>query len=213
MTKTILIFDFDGTIADSRDLILETINKLSEKYGYKSIQNENIEKLRNKTIKELFHILRIPWIKLPLLLIEFRKKYSQQISFLKPIIGIREVLTKLQNERYELALVTSNSKENVKDFLQKNNIQVFNNIRAGLGLFGKSSVLNKLIREKNYNKEEMLYIGDEVRDIEASNRIGIEVIAVTWGFQSKSILKKYKPNYLVDTPNELYQVVIANSEK
>src|SRR3989338_1175902 len=213
MSKKILIFDFDGTIADSRNIILETINKLSEKYGYKSIQNGNIEELRNKTIKELFQILRIPWIKLPLLLIEYRKKYSQQISLLKPIIGIKEVLTRLQNKGCELALVTSNSKENVRDFLQKNNIRVFNNIRAGLGLFGKSSVLNKLIREKNYNKEEVFYIGDEVRDIEASNRIGIEVIAVTWGFQSKSILKKYKPNYLVDTPNELYQVVKVNSKK
>ncbi|KKS45340.1 hypothetical protein A3J20_03735 [Candidatus Gottesmanbacteria bacterium RIFCSPLOWO2_02_FULL_42_29] len=73
MSKKILIFDFDGTIADSRNIILETINKLSEKYGYKSIQNGNIEELRNKTIKELFQILRIPWIKLPLLLIDIVK--------------------------------------------------------------------------------------------------------------------------------------------
>lgn len=207
MNKKILIFDFDGTIADSRELLFKTFNQLSKKYGFAEIKKEEIEIHRNKTIKELFHSLKISWIKLPLLLIEYRKNYSKSISNIKFIVNMDEILQKLHKKNYLLGIVSSNSKENVSTFLRKNKLDVFNFIHSGKSLFGKDRILVNLINKHKFIKEQVIYIGDEVRDIEAAKKSGIKVIAVTWGFQSKIILQKYNPDYIVDSPEDLYALI------
>ena len=52
----------------------------------------------------------------------------------------------------------------------------------------------------------VLYVGDEVRDIEAAKKAGIRIAAVTWGYNSKKALEAYKPDYLVTKPEELLQI-------
>lgn len=207
MDQKLLIFDFDGTIADSAEMILETINQLSDTYGYAKIKESDVEGLRGKTIKELFRILKIPWMKLPFLLIEYRKKYTPEIPRLKTAKGIDVVLRRLHRDGEKLVIVTSNSKENVKKFLKKNNIDIFDQIQGGISLFGKSHILAKLTKDNKHTKEFIFYIGDEVRDIQAAKKVEVKVIAVTWGFQSKKILAEYEPDYIVDTPEKLYTVL------
>ena len=53
--------------------------------------------------------------------------------------------------------------------------------------------------------EEMLYIGDEIRDIKAAKKAGIAVAAVTWGFNSRESLAAEKPDYLLDRPEDFLQ--------
>lgn len=207
MYKKILIFDFDGTIVDSKELLFNTFNQLSHKYGYKEIKKEEIEFHRNKTIKELLQLLGISWIKLPLLLIEYRKNYSKSISNIKSIVNMNEVLQKLHKNNYLLGIVSSNSKENILTFLKKNKLDIFSVIYSGRSLFGKDRILANLINKHKFIKEQVIYIGDEVRDIEAAKKVGLKIIAVTWGFQSKLILEKYNPDFIVNNPTELYTLI------
>ena len=51
----------------------------------------------------------------------------------------------------------------------------------------------------------MIYVGDEVRDIEASQSARVASIAVTWGFNSRDILSEAKPSFLAHSPSDLHE--------
>lgn len=54
---------------------------------------------------------------------------------------------------------------------------------------------------------EVIYVGDETRDVEAAKKVGVKVIAVTWGINSEKILRKQNPDYLIVKPKELIEVL------
>jgi phosphoglycolate phosphatase len=205
--QKVILFDFDGTIADSFQVMIKIINTLSEKYKFQQIEEADIEKLRGETISNLFKILHVPFIKLPLLARDTKAMQKKEISNIKPIDGIKESLAELEKAGYALGILTSNGRENVLEFLQKNNLDVFTYFSFDSSLFGKDKVLNKFMKQHNLSKDQVIYVGDEIRDIEASFRAGVSMIAVAWGFNSKEGLLKYRPDYIIDKPGELIRVL------
>jgi phosphoglycolate phosphatase-like HAD superfamily hydrolase len=84
---------------------------------------------------------------------------------------------------------------------------MFSFIHSELNLFGKSGALDKMLKKYKLHKPDVLYVGDEVRDIEACKKVGVDIVSVTWGFNSREVLEKYQPNKLVGTPEELLQCI------
>jgi phosphoglycolate phosphatase len=70
-------------------------------------------------------------------------------------------------------------------------------------IFGKDKALKRIIKRYGLNKEHVIYVGDEPRDVKASLSAGVKVIAVTWGLGGKEGFEKVTPTALVDTPHEL----------
>lgn len=62
-----IIFDFDGTLVDSKDVFIEAYNQLAEKHNYKQIKNEELEELRKLSIRERCKALNFPMYKIPFL--------------------------------------------------------------------------------------------------------------------------------------------------
>ena len=121
--------------------------------------------------------------------------------------GIKEALIELKHQGNKLVIITSNSKENVIVFLEKQEMQeVFDFIYSGT-TFGKSKVINKFLNQNNINPQQAIYVGDETRDIEAARKSNIRAIAVSWGFNSKELLAAQNPDFLIHQPNELIDVI------
>ncbi|MFZ1324135.1 MAG: HAD hydrolase-like protein, partial [Candidatus Saccharimonadales bacterium] len=55
-------------------------------------------------------------------------------------------------------------------------------------------------------RKDTVYIGDETRDIQAARMAFIRAVSVTWGFNTRRILEKQRPAYLIDTPEELLSI-------
>ena len=104
--------------------------------------------------------------------------------------------------------MSSNSLDNINTFLEANHIELFENIQSSRGLFDKHVTINRLISKLGVKKDEVIYIGDEYRDIEACKKIGIKVISVLWGFDPKELLEKAQPDYIVSEPNEISQIIM-----
>lgn len=198
-----LIFDFDGTIANSFETIIAVANQLAKKYGYKQISKKDIPKLRNKTPFQLLAHFKISLWKLPFLIKEARKELHSYAAFQRPYKSIPEVLTKLKKKKYKIGILTSNSEENVKSFLKKNAMNIFDFIYCGSTIFGKDKLLRKILKEKKLKKEDVIYIGDEIRDIEAAKKVGVKIAVVTWGFNSQEVLQKHHPDFLIKSPAQL----------
>ncbi|MBI3379140.1 HAD-IA family hydrolase [Candidatus Gottesmanbacteria bacterium] len=202
MKKTI-IYDFDGTLADN----LQEMIHLFKKYAGKELSQKDIKSLRSKRAQEAFRYLGISLFKIPWIIRQMRQDHSISIDKVYPIKGIKEVLYELNKKGYQQGIVTSNSEENVKLFLKYHQLEVFNFIRTGSSFFGKDKVIRRLLKELYLKPNDVLYIGDEVRDCEAARKINIKMIAVTWGFNDEKILQKQNPEYLVRTPNELIKML------
>jgi phosphoglycolate phosphatase len=201
MIKT-SIFDFDGTIANTIPAFISILRKMGEAQGM-SIEDEAILKLRDRPIKEIFRELGIPLIKLPFIARKSRKEFNKEVAHLKPITGMKDLLLTLKKQGQILGIVTSNSKESVETFLEENDLQIFDFISTNNRVFGKAKSLKKIFKQNDYNKENAVYIGDEIRDIEAARKVGIKVISVTWGANSREGLSQYNPDFLVDTPKDM----------
>lgn len=201
--KTI-IFDFDGTIADSFDTVFAISNRLADEFGYPPTPLEDVNALKNLSSREILKQSKIPLFKLPFLLRRLRVEFNQEIAGLQPIPGIPEALLELKRQGHHLGIVTSNSRQNVIAFLEAQGMRdLFDFIDSGLTLFGKGRIIQKILRQKQIDPATVVYVGDETRDVEAARKIGIKVIAVCWGFNSCEILAAQKPDFVVLSPMEL----------
>ncbi|BAB76643.1 HAD-IA family hydrolase [Anabaena sp. FACHB-709] len=212
MTQKVIIFDFDGTIADTVDALVSIANRLAVEFGYVQITPEQLTLLRNFSSREIIKYSGVSLIKIPFLVKKVKSELKNKIHELKPIPGIKEALLELKEHDYKLGIITSNSRENVTNFLSINELDsLFDFIYSGVTIFGKTTIINNVLRQKQFKPQSVIYVGDETRDIEASKKANIKVIAVTWGFNSPEILAKQNPDFLIHQPRELLEV-IKNSQ-
>jgi phosphoglycolate phosphatase len=143
-----------------------------------------------------------------------KKELNKEIADLKPFTGIAESLFQLKEHGYKLGIITSNMEDNVIAFLKNNNLHLFFDfIHTGTTLFGKHKIIDKLIKRHKFCLDKIIYVGDETRDIEAAKKSKIKIIAVSWGFNSPTILAQYNPDFLVNHPQELVnKLILVNSE-
>jgi phosphoglycolate phosphatase len=208
MTPQVLIFDFDGTIADSRMTLVKIANELADEFGYEPVTEEDIIRLSNLSSKDVISQSPIPAYKIPFLLRRVKKELNQHIIHLKPFEGMQEALASLKQKNYYLGIITSNLPENVVQFLKKNELdQYFDFVYSANSLFGKHKTINKAIRKHQLLQEKIIYVGDETRDIEAAKKSNVKVAAVTWGFNSASVLSKYNPDFILDQPQQLREII------
>ncbi|BAZ44156.1 putative iron-sulfur cluster binding protein [Chondrocystis sp. NIES-4102] len=208
MIEKVVLFDFDGTIADTYQALANITNQLSGEFGYKALEPEELLLLKNLSSREIVKRSEISLFKLPFLVRRVRAELSKEIAELITIPGIAQVLIELKNRGYILGIVTSNVKENVEVFLAKHQLNnLFTFIYSSTAIFGKHRVINRVIKDNHLNKSDVIYVGDETRDIRSARKSEVGIIGVTWGFNSATILQLHQPDYLIDQPHELLEAV------
>ena len=205
--RTIFIFDFDGTIADTRGYVVEISNRLSREFHYRTIAPHEVHALKNKSSREIIRHLKIPLLKLPAILARVKKELRKNIVQIRPFAGLKETLHDLKKRDIIIGILSSNARENILEFLEHHELNFFDFIQATPKVWSKNISLNKLIREHGFESDRIVYIGDEIRDIEAARRLGLKVAAVTWGYNSSSALQEHLPDFLIHSPQELFQVI------
>lgn len=205
--KNTIIFDFDGTVGDTIHFIYKVANELATEYGFEHVTKEEFDILRAKSPFEIIAQLKIPFWKIPFILHKGRDRLKRHMRNAPYIPGIRDVLLKLKLQGYVLGMLTSNSQENVDIFLKKNDLHTFDFINTENNIFGKQFSLRNIIQNRKLDITKTIYVGDEVRDIEACQTVGLDIISVTWGFNAKKLLQKYNPTYIVDKPVELLMLL------
>ncbi|HRY83548.1 MAG TPA: HAD hydrolase-like protein [Candidatus Cloacimonadota bacterium] len=205
--KPFLLFDFDGTIANSIGLIYDILNRLAPRFGLEPVSIEDFEVLRSMSPPTLLRMAGIPFYKIPLVIHLVLKEYRKQVHELHPYPGIEEMLSALDRTGVRTALLSSNTKRNVTDFLARHHITGFEWVEGTSGVMNKRGRINRMIRKHKLDPGNVIYIGDESRDIEAAKQCGIRVISVTWGFHAESLLNRYKPDYIVQNPAEIVDLI------
>lgn len=208
MSAKVILFDFDGTIADTYQAVANITNKLSTEFGYKALDTEEQLLLKNLSSREIVKRSEISIFKLPFLVRRVRSELSKEIGELHPIKDMAQTLFELKNQGHVLGVVTSNIKENVDVFFQSNNLSpLFKYVYSSTSIFGKHRIINQVIKDHRLHRPDVIYVGDETRDIRSARKSNVGIVAVTWGFNSGNVLEEHQPDYLVNTPQELLDAV------
>ncbi|MGB3614621.1 MAG: HAD-IA family hydrolase [Elainellaceae cyanobacterium] len=203
-----IIFDFDGTIADSLDALIVASNRLAREFNYDEISYEQVRQLQRLSSRAIIQKSNISVFKVPFLMKRLREELGQEIERIKPIPGMAQALAQLKALGYPLGIVTSNSTENVDAFLEHHHLTgIFEFTHSAATLFGKHRALRRLIKARQLDSESIIYVGDETRDIESARRIPIQVVAVSWGYNDRDILEQHQPDALVHEPSQLTAAV------
>ena len=202
-----LIFDFDGTLIDSFDTVVEKFNILANEFNFKKIHQSELAAIKNLNSKELIQYLGIPIYKIPSVLYKARQQMRNEMLTLAPFKNLPHILQKIHNSGFSFGIFTSNSEENVVTWLGINKIKhLFDFVHTESNFFGKNRVLRKILKKYKINKQHVFYVGDETRDIDAAKQNGIYSIAVTWGFNSEKILLQHQPDYIAKKQEDLISI-------
>lgn len=203
-----LIFDFDGTIADTLGETWRIFNEIAPDYGIRRVEEDELFDLRHLSIKELLSRLKIPKRRVPLLLARGTSMMRSGIAEMKLIDGMGDVVKKLRSRVEDFGILTSNATANVELFLESHGLrQEFDFISSTSKLTGKAKHLKAIRKTFSLNSEDMLFVGDELRDVKAAKKAKIPIAAVTWGFNSLESLQAGKPDYLLKKPEEFLKLM------
>jgi phosphoglycolate phosphatase len=202
--KPTIIFDFDGTIADTLWLVTAIYEQI---FGV-VVTEEQKERVRNMSAAHAIKELKVPVWRAPKLLTEGKRIMSSRMHEVKPFPGMPELILQLQTEGYTLRIMSSNSEENVRSVLLANGLEgCFSSVDGGVGLFVKAPALRKLMRLHNIDKGSVYYVGDEARDIDGAKKAGVPIIAVGWGYNSPQFLQSLRPSRFAATPADIKTIV------
>ncbi len=206
-----VIFDFDGVIADSHAYHFNRMVELArDNLGVTQDEKKVISEIRSKSYMELMKTFKISWTKLPLIYMMIRHAQEDMynsIEKIKIFPGMKKVLLNLKNQGYNIAILSSNIEKSVRAFIEINGIDVFNDIYCGTNILGKTAAIDSLLKKNGWDMDKSVYLGDEIRDVEACRKLGIKIIGVSWGLQRPSALKKFGADYIAKTPPDIMKIV------
>lgn len=202
-----IVFDFDGTLVDSRSIFISMYNELALKNGYALMTEDNLPHLRSMSISERCKYLNVPLYRIPFLVSAVIKKYKDAVPQLEFNEGVKQVLSSLTQNNIQYAVLSSNSKKNIAQFFELKGI-VNNDIYCSRSVFGKHVLLNKFLKEKKLEASEILYVGDELRDVIACRKSKVEVAWVSWGYDNEQVLKNNKPDHVLHDPADILKLAL-----
>jgi phosphoglycolate phosphatase len=198
----LIAFDFDGTLADSFPFFIEVFGMLADAHGFARIDHADIDRLRGYDAKALMRHVGLPLWKFPQVATHFKRLMAADIARIKLFDGMAEALQQLAAAGIELAVVSSNSVDNVRSVLGAE-AALITHFECGVDLFGKRHKLRHLFKRSGLSQHKMLSIGDELRDLEAARAVSIPFGAVAWGYSRFDVLLAEAPEEAFSSVEEL----------
>lgn len=202
-----LIFDIDGTLAQTNQLISESFNYISEKYLNKRFTFEEITKMfgppeevalqnllgdkySESVIKEFVHYYK-----------------TNHHRFAKLYPNIREILNFLKQKCVYLSVFTGKGKSTTEITLEELRIiDYFDMIVTGNDVINhkpSSEGIEKILNHFKVSKNQALMVGDSVADIKAAKDVGIKIAAALWDSYSKEKIQNMEVDFSFETTYDL----------
>ncbi|HEY1189208.1 MAG TPA: HAD-IA family hydrolase [Gemmata sp.] len=202
MPFKLVIWDFDGTLADSLPTAAVIFNRLAAEMGLKPVAD--LSAARSQPTRQFLKQHGISLWRLPRFVRRYHAAAAEFADQVKLVSGVPEVLGALASSGVRLGVLSSNREDNIRRCLRANGAEGHFAFVIGYPrLFGKGKALKRIMRAERLDRADVLYVGDELRDVEAAKKVGVKVAAVTWGFHTAELLRTGEPDFVIGAAGEL----------
>lgn len=214
--KSIIIFDLDGTLLDTvADLAVSTNYALSqfnfpthEISAYKLFIGNGINNLFERALPKGEKTAENIW-EIRKHFLEYYGAHSTELTV--PFPGISELLQKLQSAGFKLAVASNKYQEGTETLIQRffpeiEFTAVFGQ-REGIPVKPDPTIVHDIIAIAKVSASEVLYVGDSGVDMQTANNSGVDAVGVTWGFRPKAELEAFRPKYMIDKAEDIWEIV------
>ena len=211
--KTLIIFDWDGTLMDSIGLIVESMHVAGEAHGFTTT---------DQAVKDIIGLSLMHGIKILYPQASNTQKLAIQQSYAEYYIPnshrtpffapIENMLLTLKQQDKQLAVATGKKRKGLDRVLEASASHHYFTITRCADESGSKpdpQMLRDILDYTNQPISQAVFIGDSIYDIQMANRLGMTSIAVNYGTASSSELAAEQPTYQVDTPQELVALLCA----
>lgn len=207
MHKTI-IFDIDGTLVNSNSSVRYSVDEVAFKHNLKRLNDKEFALfLTYSPIYSSFsNVYKLDDDKAQIYGDEFIKHNGTKGIYKSELYNnVIELLELLKEKQYKLGIATCKNQSNAQKIIKHLQIDKYFDIVCGLekSQENKLTILDKCIRKLDSNRQNCLYIGDTENDANAAKDLGIDFIAVTYGYGFKTI----------NNQKNLYNIKYANNIK
>lgn len=210
-----LMFDFDGTIVDTSEGIVKSMQYAFAKCGHREVEENLVRDIIGPPLAEMIKVLLKSENEAEIeeCVKAFRERYGSKGVFeMEPYSGIIDVIKNLAGQGFKLYIVTSKPTEYVNLILKDYDLEELFIDVTGVNLTGKSlsksERLSWLINKHNLSADDSVMIGDRPEDLIAANNNGLRSIAVTYGFGKKEELIDNNATYIVNSVQSLEKAII-----
>jgi phosphoglycolate phosphatase len=212
MPFKLVVWDFDGTLADSLATAVGIFNRLAPELGFRPL--EDVSTARGLSTRQFLRQQGISLWRLPRLVRKYHAAAADEADKLKLATGLADVLARVAGSGVRLGVLSSNREDNIRRCLRANGAEGHFAFVVGYPrLFGKAKALKRILRAERLTRTDVLYVGDELRDVEAAKKAGVRVAAVTWGFHTEALLRTGEPDYVVRDARELVGLMTPERER
>ncbi len=211
-----VLFDFDGTVADTGEGIFLCVRHAIEVHGLEQPSDEEIRKFIGPPMIISYHKLypQLSDDEVQSLMQSYREKYAKDgLHKYKLYDGIIELLQKLNKNGVKTAVASSKPQEALWNVIKAGGIEKYFDCIVGAGKnytdSDKATIVEEAIRQTGVkDKSRVLMVGDRKYDIVGAHKAGIACAAVLFGYGSREEFDEYKADYVVESFKELENLVI-----
>lgn len=208
-----IIFDIDGTLTSTNELIFASFNHVTKKYLGKTFTPDEIVRLFGPTedqiLKEMcggnFENAKK----------DYYDFYTQNHHMADLYPGIKEILSELKKRNILLSIYTGKGRKAAVITLKKLEIHdYFDLIITGDDVLEhkpSAEGINLFIEKYHLKKEEVLMIGDSPADVKASKAAGVKIASVLWDSYAKEKVLQLNSDYIFHSVEELKNFLLTDS--
>lgn len=200
-----ILFDFDGVLADSKSTCLAACKRAAHTQGATfRFGTDTFSELDPLTFEALAERHNLDPTKFAADVAQAVKNNPTKSAAFP---GIHDMVVRL-SITHTLAVISASHRDVISDVLTKSGIDTsFSNITGGDAIGNKTEKIQHLISQTG--EMHNVFVGDAVSDIKAARAAGIPVIAVSWGWQPRERLLQETPDHIADTPHDLIGCINA----
>ncbi|MCX7746297.1 MAG: HAD-IA family hydrolase [Clostridia bacterium] len=207
---TSILFDFDGTLIDTNDLIIHCLKETSKKFLQQNLTEEDLNRILGKPLEEQMRCLSdtdyqemVPF---------YKELYRSNVDrMMKGFPGIKEMLKEIKDLGCKTAIVSAKGRLGIENGLQYFGFKDY--IDVIVSAYDVEN--NKPHPEPAYKALELLGVeastallmGDSPYDILCGKNAGIKTVLVNWTIFPKDCLLKLQPDFVIHTPMELVKII------
>lgn len=192
---SLVIFDFDGTLADSLPFFLSVVNELALTHGFLTVSADDVPRFRQLPARQIMRELQLPLYKLPRVSQQFMQLMRRNACHISLFAAVEQELHYLASQGVQLAMVSSNAKDTIQQLLGPELTALFCRLECGMSMLNKAQRLRQLLKRLGVAPSQAIYIGDQTTDALAAQKAGIAFGAVSWGYNSIDALRALSPQH------------------